>query len=66
MMQAAVCMSGLDLAHHQPAGGAAHRDLWALVRMAEELGRQNKYYLLCAEERSVLAYQVRPGRPLLV
>ena len=59
-------MSGLDLARHQPAGGAAHRELWALVHMAEELGRQNKYYLLCAEERSVLAYQVRSRRPPLL
>ena len=55
-------MSGVDLTSHQPAGSVAHKDLWALVHAAEKLGRQNKYYLLCAEERSVLAYQVCPRR----
>ena len=39
---------------------ARHNDLWALVHIAEELGKQNNFYLLCATERSVLAYQDRP------
>ena len=65
MVQVGICLDGLNLSGHQVAGRTRHKELWALVHLAQEMGKQKESAPLCAQERGILAYQVSLKRPLV-